>query len=181
MKKLWVIPVAAALVLLADIASKQWALATLHAGSIDPFIPGLLNVTLTTNTGAAFGIGHEFKLGMTLLPIGICSAIIYWIAKRSRGGYNFSLWEQLGYGLVLGGALGNIAERLSKGHVTDFLDFAFMNFPIFNVADALIDVGVGIIILHSLFAQPDQIEPKTAPQADSDSTPKTTSDAPNNE
>src|SRR5688572_13238444 len=114
MKKLWVIPLAAAFVLLADVASKQWALANLHAGSIDSFIPGLLNVTLTTNTGGAFGIGRDLKLVMTLLPIAICSAIIYWIAKRARSGYTFSLWEQIGYGLVLGGALGNIAERLSK-------------------------------------------------------------------
>jgi signal peptidase II len=169
MKQNWVIPLTALLVLLADYFGKQWALANLHEGVLTPFLPGLLQLTLTTNTGGAFGIGHQYKYIMTALPILICIAIIVWIVKRTRSGFQLSLWEQIAYGMVLGGAGGNICERLYRGHVTDFIDFAFMDFPIFNIADSLIDVGVAIIVLHSVFSKPpgtEQISPSAASSTD---------------
>jgi signal peptidase II len=150
MKNLWLIPLIALLVVVADVASKLWALASLTEGTTVQFIPGFIQLTLTTNTGGAFGILRQYKELMMILPICICLGIIYWIVRRTRSGSQFSRWEQIAYGLVLGGAAGNISERLWRGHVTDFLDFAFMDFPIFNVADALIDVGVAIIIIHSV-------------------------------
>jgi signal peptidase II len=167
MNKLWLIPLIAFLVLAADAVSKQCALANLHMGELQPFIPGVLEFTLVTNTGAAWGIGHEFKYLMILLPIAICAGIIGWLVKRIRSGESpLSLFEIVGYGMVIGGAAGNILERLYRGHVTDFLHFALpflggrgssMDFPVFNVADSLIDVGVALIVLHSLFAkQPPQ-------------------------
>ncbi len=165
MKQNWVIPLVAALVFVADALSKQWALANLHDGAVMPVIPNIIQFVLTSNTGAAFGIGRQHKSLMTILPMIICAAIIFWIVKRTKAGHGLERWEQIGYGMVLGGAMGNIAERLYRGQVTDFLDFAFMEFPIFNVADSLIDVGVGIIILHSIFSKPAAEAPVVAASA----------------
>lgn len=149
-KRVWLIPLTAAIVIALDAATKFWALQNLHFGESQPFIPGLLKLTLTTNTGGAFGIGRQFKEVMTLLPMLICAGLIYWIYKRESSGQLLSKMEQAGFGMVIGGALGNIADRLIQGRVTDFLDFAFIDFPIFNVADALIDVGIALILISSL-------------------------------
>ena len=60
--------------------------------------------------------------------------------------------ERTGIGFIFGGALGNLLDRFMKGSVTDFLDFAFMTFPVFNVADAMIDVGIGLILISMIRA-----------------------------
>lgn len=140
----------AAIAFALDAFTKAWALGHLHQGVLAPFIPGVLHLTLTTNTGGAFGIGRDLKGLMTLLPIAICGGIIYWIFRRQKHGPPLHVLETVGLSLVLGGASGNICDRLVRGRVTDFLDFAFMDFPIFNVADSLIDVGVALILVHSI-------------------------------
>jgi signal peptidase II len=153
-RRIWLIPLTAAIVILLDAASKQWALSALQMGETRAFIPGLLQFTLTTNTGGAFGIGRDAKGLMTVLPILICAGILYWIWKRDRSGQRLTGLEQVGFGMLLGGALGNIADRLMRGMVTDFLEFAFISFPVFNVADALIDVGIGLLIIASFLPSP---------------------------
>ncbi len=148
----WITPVVASICLFADAASKNWALAHLTAGKIYPFIPGILQLTLTTNTGGAFGIGRNFKELMTVLAAVIAAGIIAWIVRRERSRNTPSLVERLGMALLLGGALGNIFDRLVLGCVTDFLDFAFVTFPVFNLADAAIDVGIGLLVVRSFFS-----------------------------
>lgn len=148
----WLIAVTAAVVIVLDAAAKHWALSTLQIGETKPFVPGLLQFTLTTNTGGAFGLWRELKELMLVLPILICSGIVYWIWKRERSSEPLSRIEQVGFGMLLGGALGNIADRLIRGRVTDFIEFAFVQFPVFNVADALIDVAIVLLIIASLRA-----------------------------
>lgn len=150
LRRIWLVVATAAVVILLDALAKHWALANLQMGETRPFLPGLLQFTLTTNTGGAFGIGREAKELMTLLPIAICSAIMYWIWKRERNNEHLAMLEQIGFGMLLGGALGNIADRLIRGTVTDFIEFAFMRFPVFNVADALIDIGIVILLFSPL-------------------------------
>jgi signal peptidase II len=157
-----IVVIIAVVVFALDALSKAWALSHLHEGVLDPFIPGILQLTLTTNTGGDFGIGRDFKGLMTLLPIAICAGIIYWIIRREKSGPPLHMIEIVGLSLVLGGASGNIFDRLVRGRVTDFLDFAFMSFPVFNVADALIDVGVALIVLHSFFGSAFQPKPTNA-------------------
>jgi signal peptidase II len=148
-------PLVAISTIAVDAATKAWALSSLQSGVIYPFIPGILQLTLTTNTGGAFGIGKDHKEIMLLLAATIAGGIIYWIVHRERDTNMPPLAiERVGLGLLLGGAVGNIWDRLILGKVTDFLDFAFMDFPVFNVADALIDVGVVLIIINSFIAHP---------------------------
>ncbi|CCH64718.1 Lipoprotein signal peptidase [Richelia intracellularis HM01] len=67
-------------------------------------------------------------------------------------GPRLSFWEKLGYGCILGGAMGNGIDRFISGYVIDFLDFRLINFPIFNLADVFINIGI-ISLLISAFSQ----------------------------
>jgi signal peptidase II len=162
MKRVWLVPVSAASVFALDVASKLWALNNLRMGETQAFMPGLLQLTLTTNTGGAFGFAKDFREIMTVLPMLICAGIIYWIYKRQTSGQPLTRLEQIGFGSILGGALGNIADRLLRGKVTDFLEFAFVSFPVFNVADAFIDVGIACLLIASFLpAKPQDTNSKT--------------------
>lgn len=74
-------------------------------------------------------------------------AILMWWLKREFKGPELINTERAAIGFLLGGALGNLIDRFSYGRVTDFLDFAFINFPIFNVADICIDIGIGLLYI----------------------------------
>jgi signal peptidase II len=163
MKSASVIALVSAVVLACDLISKQWALSNLQAGTLAPFIPHVLGLTLVTNSGTAFGMWRGMRLVGLLLPPLVCAAIIWWIYRRETTGRPLAGIEQIAFGLVLGGAGGNVIDRLLRGEVTDFIYFAFWtSFPVFNVADALIDVGMGLLIIHSLFTA----EPKESTASD---------------
>ena len=69
-------------------------------------------------------------------------------------GPRFNLWEQIGYGLILGGALGNGIDRFVSGKVVDFLDFRLIQFPVFNLADVFINIGIICLLIASFQHQP---------------------------
>jgi signal peptidase II len=144
--------VALLICLFLDLGSKYWARIHLHLGNSQIFIPGLINLTLTSNTGFAFSIGQGHKIIAQTISIIIYIILVIVYLQR----YFFSsiqrVWlEQLGMSIVLGAALGNLLERLCYGAVTDFLEFAFINFPVFNGADVLIDTGIGLILISAYF------------------------------
>ena len=87
---------------------------------------------------------------------------ICWALNRLIKASAFAALERVGVGLIIGGACGNLFERYSQGCVTDFLEFAFFSFPIFNVADALIDVGLVLIFVDILFLHKDEGKPADA-------------------
>lgn len=69
-------------------------------------------------------------------------------------GPEFPPWEQLGYGLILGGALGNGIDRFALGYVVDFLDFRLINFPVFNLADVFINIGIVCLLIATFRSGP---------------------------
>lgn len=140
------------LVFAADYFTKVLANESLAHGHSEPFVPGFLQLTLTRNTGVAFGIGQGHALVTTLVGCTIFACILGWIFWREKSAEPLKSLELSGCGCVLGGALGNIIDRVTHGHVTDFLEFAFISFPVFNVADVMIDVGAGLIIIAALLA-----------------------------
>ena len=135
--------------LTADIFTKIWANNALLQGRSVPFIPSFLQLSLTRNTGIAFGIGQGHAVVTTAIGCTIFLAILAWIIWRERGAQKLSGLELSGAGFILGGALGNIFDRVCHGEVTDFLEFVFVSFPVFNVADVMIDVGAGLVIISS--------------------------------
>ncbi len=93
------------------------------------------------NTGAAFGMLQGFSLVFTILAIIVSLVILYYFPQVPRQDWSL----RLAMSLQLGGAVGNLIDRLTQGFVTDFI--SIYNFPVFNVADASISTGVAILVL----------------------------------
>lgn len=153
----WTPLLLAVLVFAADATSKWWALHHLTPEA-SPFIPGILQLRLITNTGAAFGIGYNHGSLMMGISAVMTALIAIHVWRRQDGPNPLTTPEVIGYGFVLGGACGNLVDRASVGRVTDFLEFAFMRFPVFNVADAFIEVGLTILLAFVL------LRPAKAPE-----------------
>lgn len=110
------------------------------------FIPGFLNLTHTENTGAAFSLFSGQVQILAIVSIIASIIIIYYYLKNIS---NYTLTTIIAWGLLLGGTGGNLIDRLFLGSVTDFFEFAFIDFPVFNFADIFIDTGAFLIILFS--------------------------------
>jgi signal peptidase II len=93
------------------------------------------------NTGAAFGIFQQFGDVFLVLSLIVSVAIIYYFPQVPRSEW----YMRLAMGLQLGGAVGNLIDRIYQGHVTDFISVG--NFAVFNVADSSISVGVAVLVL----------------------------------
>ena len=137
---------AAALVVALDQVAKHWALQALDDGPID--LVGSLRLKLTFNEGAAFSLGGGRTTLIAIIGVVVAGVIVRLGLKAER-----HLWA-LGLGVVLGGALGNLTDRAFRagdgflgGHVVDFVDLQW--WPVFNVADAALWVGIGLLLLSS--------------------------------
>lgn len=140
-------------VFVTDQLTKVWIAATLPYPTYEPpgaitVIDGFFYIIHVGNTGAAWSLFAGQSLMLALLAVATLGAIYFWrrsleLKKRP---------VQIGFGLLCGGIIGNLVDRLLHGHVIDFLDFHFGDYvyPTFNVADAGICIGVGIYIIHSL-------------------------------
>ncbi|HXZ54151.1 MAG TPA: signal peptidase II [Burkholderiales bacterium] len=142
----------AALIALADHASKSAVSSALRLGEAREVTP-FFNLVLAHNRGAAFSFLSEAGGWQRTLFIGIAvlaTAVIVTLLLKHSGERLFSA----GLALILGGALGNLWDRILLGYVVDFLDFhAFgWHFWAFNVADSAITIGAGLLILDSLLA-----------------------------
>lgn len=135
------------LALLLDQITKNYAQETLSAaeGHSIPLIDGVFNFTLATNAGAAWSMFSGSRVFLLLVTF-IAFALIFYIF---RAGWINTTAERWAMYSVLGGALGNLYDRIFRegGLVIDFLDFELINFPIFNVADIFISVGGVLFIL----------------------------------
>ena len=139
--------IAAAVV--ADQLTKAAALSLLSQGTAVPVLPGF-NLSLGFNTGASFGMMGGFMAGKPLLMAALTGALTIAFAVMAFRAQ--PALERAGFALVVGGALGNIIDRLRQGAVTDFLDFYWRDWhwPTFNVADIAITLGTVLILAASL-------------------------------
>jgi signal peptidase II len=137
-----ILPITATLALIADQASKYIIASSLERfeeWAPIPSLQWLFAITYTTNTGAAFGLfPNSGALFIVIAVVVVIAIFIYYrqLATQQRL-LRFSL------GLQLGGALGNLLDRLTRGYVVDFIHFKF--WPVFNVADSCIVVGVALM------------------------------------
>jgi signal peptidase II len=141
----------AILVVVADQWSKEWVRAAMGLHEIRPVLDGFFNLTYVRNTGAAWGM---FGGGNTWLSLFSALMLVVMVVFR-RSFLRDTLSHRLSLGLLAGGILGNLFDRVRLGYVTDFLDFRFGTyaFPSFNVADSGITVGVAIYIASSFLAE----------------------------
>ena len=133
-------------VVLADQLSKAWALSHLAGGGTQPLLPGLLQLQLVFNTGAAFSMltGNTLLLG--LVSAAVALGLAFWI-QTARA---LPRLQWLGLGLLLGGAIGNGLDRWRLGQVVDFLALVPINFPVFNLADVAINLAVACLLIDWL-------------------------------
>lgn len=151
----------AVLTLVLDQLSKWWVLKRLFelpdpitpASRADPVrVTEFFNVALVWNFGVSFGVmGGDTPLvrwGLAALALAIVIWLTHWLSRSTR------LWQGIAIGLVIGGAIGNVVDRLRFGAVADFLHFHAMgySFWVFNVADSAITIGVVLLLIDGLFA-----------------------------
>lgn len=136
---------------LLDQGSKWLAKAALAQTASLPVIPHVFQLTLTYNTGAAFSLFENHPQGLTGFSILLLLAFAGYALTRAR----FLRGEAFAFALILGGALGNLLDRLLYGRVTDFLDCVLLHYPVFNVADSFIFCGMALLILLHLRSRPE--------------------------
>lgn len=136
-------------VVIVDLATKAWVVAAIPRHAVRPVIPGLLNVTHVQNTGVAFGLldGLGAAGPAILIAAGALALLVVAIYFRQTASEErLLLWS---LALILGGAVGNLVDRIAHRAVTDFIDFyvGSYHWHTFNVADSAITVGIGLMLL----------------------------------
>ncbi|WP_333785557.1 signal peptidase II [Parolsenella catena] len=132
----------AALAFVLDQVSKAWARTAL-AGGPAPLVPGVLDLSLVMNTGAAFSIGSGSTWVFVILALVICAGAAVWVIRERQMPTSVAA----ALGAVAGGGVGNLIDRVVARQVTDFLATTFIDFPVFNVADIFVTCGVVIALV----------------------------------
>ena len=131
-----------------DVASKLAAVRALDGEPPVSLLGGLLTLRLTRNPGAAFSLGAEYTVALSLVAIGVVAVVVRLSSRLGSAGWAAAL------GLLLGGAAGNLTDRMLRapgpfrGHVVDFLELP--QWPVFNLADTAIVVGAVLLMAQSL-------------------------------
>jgi len=142
-----ILPAMALLVLVADQISKYLVLSNLkpsHSWNPVASLTPWVSITHVTNTGAAFGLFQDRGPFFVVIAVIVVVAIIFYYRQLPAGQW----WIKVSLGLQLGGALGNLLDRLRLGYVIDFIDFKI--WPVFNLADSAIVIGVAILAYYLL-------------------------------
>ncbi|WP_214824029.1 MULTISPECIES: signal peptidase II [unclassified Exiguobacterium] len=137
--------VIALIVLVIDQLWKSAIIKWLEIGQSIPLWEGVFHITSLRNSGAAFGILQGQRWFFIIVTLLVVVGIVYYLqteGKKNKG-ISFAL------SLLFGGALGNFYDRLLRGEVVDSLDFRFIDFPIFNLADVFIFSGVVLLAWHT--------------------------------
>ncbi len=142
-----------ALIITADQISKSLVKSTMTLYDVIPVIPGFFQLNYITNKGMAFGInlpvGISFFSGISL----IITCFLVWILWRERKN---NLLVRISLAFILGGAIGNLIDRILFGEVVDFFDFMIGDFHwyIFNIADSAVTVGIILMLFYSFLFKP---------------------------
>jgi signal peptidase II len=143
----------AAMIVIADQAAKAWIVGDLHlapGASLDVWGP--VRLTLVQNTGVSFGLFHGdaawTRWALAGFSLAVAVILAAWVRRSTR------LLPALALGSIIGGALGNLADRVRFGSVVDFIDVTRLYFPwVFNVGDSAITIGIALLLAESLMAR----------------------------
>ncbi|MBK7391928.1 MAG: signal peptidase II [Chloracidobacterium sp.] len=152
-------------VFMVDQTSKAWATRTLRTGGDKTVIDGLLNFAYAQNTGVAFSMldehGDAGRWGLSAIAFVAAALVLFffWRTPRSDDRILGAL------ALLLAGIVGNVTDRMRLGFVVDFIDVQFgsWHYPTFNVADAAICVGAGLLLIDMFLSKKKVIEAKNEP------------------
>ena len=146
--------IAVAILILLDQGTKLWALASLKPIHSMTLAEGFMDLTFVENRGVAFGMFSGQRWFILLLTCVIAAGLIWFYVMMPKKKEYFPLRVSLV--LVLSGAIGNIIDRLFRGYVVDFFEFTFFEWPVFNVADIYVVVGVILLALMIIFVVKDE-------------------------
>ena len=137
---------------LLDLGSKIWVRTNVLPGARRELWPGVVHLEYVTNPGAAWGVLNGQRVFLVIFSIVMVGAVLAW----ARQAIALGKFATVGLGLILGGAIGNLLDRILSGVVTDFIDVdtsieVLRTFPVFNVADSALTVGVVLMLLGLLF------------------------------
>lgn len=136
-------------IIVIDLVSKELIASSYALGESNNIIPKLINFTYVQNFGAAWNIlsGNRAFLIIISLVFIACLVLFYFFERKN------GVLFQVGCGLIIGGALGNMVDRIFIGYVIDFIQFDFwQSFPVFNVADMALTIGVVCVILYYIIS-----------------------------
>ena len=152
----------AALVFVADQLTKAWLVSILAPGESRDVVGDLLRIVYSQNNGGLFGLFHGQALIFGLVSLVVVGGIVV-----AHGRLGDSRYLSITLGLLLGGALGNLIDRVAYGEVIDFADahWGALHWPAFNVADACISVGVCWLLLRGIFVRDDRQSEAQRPAA----------------
>jgi signal peptidase II len=135
-------------IIVADQVSKYFAQLFIPPNRYVPVIKGFFYLTYVKNTGAAFGIFAGQQIPLIIIGLLVCAIILYFHFKEIGKDY-----YEIPFGLVFGGSIGNLIDRIFRSYVIDFIDFRY--WPAFNIADAAVNIGLLIIIFRLIFIKED--------------------------
>ena len=124
--------------------TKHLTVSAIQLGETKEFLSGFISFTYVRNTGGAWSILAGQMTFFYIITVVVVGVILYVLVKNSRA----SKWFTIGLSLILAGALGNFIDRIRLGYVVDMIQTDFMRFPIFNVADMSLVIGVACIFIY---------------------------------
>lgn len=136
------------LVILVDFFSKYMVSKLMTVNETIDLIDNFFRITYVKNTGAAFSIFSNNTILVIIISVVIIGFLLFYIYKNKGN----NKLENVSYSFILGGAIGNLIDRLVYGYVIDFLDFEMLSYdaPIFNLADTFIVIGVILFLINTL-------------------------------
>jgi signal peptidase II len=158
----------ALVVILVDQVTKALVVARfagIHQDDVVPVFGNVLSIVYLQNTGSAFSAFQNSPVILAILILIAC-CVIAWLYWSQRAHPYF--WRSLAFGFIIGGAVGNLTDRVRLGYVVDFIHFQLtavhFNFAVFNVADSCIDIGIFLLVisLWKSFRPSDSKRPETA-------------------
>ncbi|HFU4531601.1 TPA: signal peptidase II [Streptococcus suis] len=136
-------PIVAAGLIVLDQLVKAWTVANIALDTVEPFLPGFMSLAYLRNYGAAWSILQNQQWFFTIVTIAAVTGLIWYYIKQIQG----NIWTLFSLSLMIAGALGNFIDRIRLGYVVDMFHLDFISFPVFNVADICLSVGVGILFI----------------------------------
>jgi len=139
--------IAALLIIIIDQITKILISSSFTSTTVIHLIPGLFNIVYLKNTGAAFSMFSDHVDILGIISAVFCiGVIIYCIIAKPK-----NKLQRISLMLIFAGALGNAIDRIFRGFVIDFIETAFINFPVFNIADIAITVGAFLLVIYVIF------------------------------
>ena len=135
------------LIIVADQLSKIMISSSFSGNSRHILIPHIINIVYRKNTGAAFSILSDHVVFLGLISVVFCIGVIVFYIRRKPRHPLFCT----SLALIFAGALGNGIDRILRGYVIDFIETAFINFPVFNIADISITIGAILLVVYVIF------------------------------